>query len=88
MTESDYEARCEPSPLSPARLDQIKAMRWTPGVKAACGVYATDTERDLYLLAARCWNALQEVLRDHTHLTKAQAETTARLSAWEGHPDG
>ncbi|MHC5259878.1 hypothetical protein ACYSUO_18530 [Streptomyces sp. UC4497] len=90
MTETDYEAHYEPSPstITPARLAQIKAMQFTTGLNAACGHFDTDVERDLYLLAARCWNALQEVLRDHTHLTNAQAETTARLAAWEGHPDG
>lgn len=47
----------------------------------------TQSERDLYTLATRCWNALQDVLRDHAHLTTSHDEVTTRLATWEGHPD-
>lgn len=70
--------------LSPARLAEIKSLRFTTGLNAACGHFDTEVERELYLLAARCWNALQEVLRDHAHLTTAHDEVTARLATWEG----
>ncbi|MEV5606987.1 hypothetical protein [Streptomyces sp. NPDC052225] len=70
--------------LDPARLAEIKAMRFTTRLNPACGVFDTDTERELYQLAAHCWNALQEVLRDHAHLTTAHDEVTTRLAAWEG----
>ncbi|MFZ3569451.1 hypothetical protein ACNYS0_21095 [Streptomyces sp. BH034] len=90
MTASPTDEDEQPSthqPLAPARLAQIKAMKFTTGINPACGVFATDTEQELYFLAARCWNALQEVLADHAHLTTAHDEVTTRLADWEGHPN-
>ncbi|MFE2045709.1 hypothetical protein ACFXAZ_33300 [Streptomyces sp. NPDC059477] len=72
--------------ISPARLDEIRAMTFTTGINPAAGHFDTDTERELYQLAARCWNALQTLLRDHEHLTKAHSEASERLAAWEGTP--
>ncbi|MFE7128925.1 hypothetical protein [Streptomyces sp. NPDC057617] len=34
--------------------------------------------------AVRCWNALQDLLRERDHLVNAQAETTAELATWTG----
>jgi hypothetical protein len=72
------------APLTPERLDEIRAMTFTTGINPATGHFATETERELYQLAGRCWNALQQLLQDHEHLTKAHTETTERLAEWEG----
>lgn len=82
MPDVDVQARAQP--IGEQRLAEIKALRFTTGLNAAAGHFATDTERDLYRLAATCWNALQELLRDHIHLTKASAETAEALARWEG----
>ncbi|MFF3310520.1 hypothetical protein [Streptomyces sp. NPDC002952] len=78
----------EAQPLSPDRLAEIRSMRFTTRLNPAAGHFDTDTERELYNLAATCWNALQAVLRDHAHLTKAHHATAERLAQWEGnqHP--
>lgn len=80
-----------PTPISPERLAQLKAMKFTTGLNAGLGVFATDIERDHYELAARCWNALQELIRghdallaDHKQLTDANAEAAEELAKWTG----
>ncbi|WP_282795157.1 hypothetical protein [Streptomyces sp. CC224B] len=70
--------------LAPERLDEIRAMRFTTGLTPVPGRFATAGERELYVQAARHWNALQDLLRDHEHLTAAHAEASARLAEWEG----
>ncbi|MGW1267568.1 hypothetical protein [Streptomyces sp. NPDC002491] len=79
--------KTEARALPEARLDEIRALRFTTGLNPACGHFDTDVERDLYQLAATCWNALQDLLRDHAHLTKASAETAEALARWEGDPN-
>ncbi|WP_445524766.1 hypothetical protein [Streptomyces cyslabdanicus] len=73
--------------IQPQRLAEIRALKFTTGLNPACGVFATGTERELYRLAATSWNALQDLLRDHAHLTAAHADTAERLAQWEGTPD-
>ncbi|MFJ4009429.1 hypothetical protein [Streptomyces sp. NPDC090026] len=70
--------------LSPERLAQIKAMRFTTGLNAACGHFDTEVERELYTLAATCWNALQQVLPDHERLNRAHAAASEELAQWTG----
>ncbi|GAA2946457.1 MULTISPECIES: hypothetical protein [Streptomyces] len=70
--------------MTEARRAEIQAMTFTTGVNAAHGVFATDTERDLYRLAARCWNAMQELLRDNEQLRQAHAQTAEELATWTG----
>jgi hypothetical protein len=72
------------SDLTPERLAQIRTLRFTTGLNAACGHFDTPVERELYTLAATCWNALQELLRDHDRLTRANAETAEELAGWTG----
>jgi hypothetical protein len=73
-----------PPELTTKRLEQIRAMKFTTGLNAACGHFDTPVERELYTLAASCWNALQELLRDHERLTREQAETAEELAGWTG----
>ncbi|MEV0445834.1 hypothetical protein AB0I84_12975 [Streptomyces spectabilis] len=70
--------------LAPERLDEIRAMRFATGLTPVPGRFATAGERELYGLAARCWNALQDLLADHEHLTAAHSEASERLAHWEG----
>ncbi|MGQ4358534.1 hypothetical protein [Streptomyces sp. SAS_272] len=83
----DTSTKTAPRALPEARLAEIRAMKFTTGLNAAFGHFDTDAERDLYQLAATCWNALQDLLRDHAHLTKASAETAEALAQWEGNPN-
>lgn len=71
-------------PLAPERLHEIRTMTFTTGFTPVPGPFATEGERELYDLAARCWNALQDLLADHEHLTTAHAEASERLARWEG----
>ena len=70
--------------MTEARLAEIKAMKFTTGLNAAVGHFDTEVERELYELAARCWNAMQELLRDNEQLRKANAELAEGLAAWTG----
>ncbi|WP_046500759.1 hypothetical protein [Streptomyces odonnellii] len=54
--------------ISPERLAEIKALP------------RPTTPAD----AARCWTALQDLLRERQNLVAAQAETTAELATWTG----
>ncbi|MGI5196547.1 hypothetical protein ACQEVY_23345 [Streptomyces sp. CA-288835] len=74
----------EPQPITRERLDEIRAMRFTTQLNPATGHFETETERELYVLAASCWNALQDLLRDHEHLTSAHSEASEQLAEWEG----
>ena len=73
-------------PIAPGRLAEIHGLKFTTSLNAAAGFFETDTERELYRLAGTCWNALQDLLRDHAHLTQANATTAERLAQWEGDP--
>ncbi|MER7807886.1 hypothetical protein [Streptomyces sp900116325] len=70
--------------LSETRFAEIKAMKFTTGLNAFAGHFETDVEREHYVLAAQCWNAMQELIRDREHLVKAQAATAEELATWTG----
>lgn len=70
--------------MTEQRLAQLKAMKFVTGVNARCGHFTTDVEREHYELAARCWNAMQELLRDNEQLRKANAAAAEELAQWTG----
>ncbi|MFJ1858780.1 hypothetical protein ACIOHA_15895 [Streptomyces anulatus] len=70
--------------MTPERLAELQAMRFTTGLNAACGHFDTDVERELYQLAAQCWNAMQDLLRDREQLLRANAEAAEELATWTG----
>ncbi|WP_267244384.1 hypothetical protein [Streptomyces sp. PR69] len=70
--------------MTPERYAEIKQLRFTTGINPAAGVFATDTERELYQLAGRCWNALQDLFADHEQLTEANAQAAEELAQWTG----
>ncbi|MER8083812.1 hypothetical protein ABTZ57_01285 [Streptomyces sp. NPDC094048] len=72
------------SEMSEARFTEIKAMTFTTGLNAFAGHFDTDVEREHYVLAARCWNAMQELIRDREHLVQAHAATAEELATWTG----
>jgi hypothetical protein len=47
-----------------ARVERVRAMKFVTGLNAASGHFDTPVERELYTLAATCWNALQAQLKD------------------------
>lgn len=44
-------------------IDTAKQLRFTTSLNPACGHFDTDVERDLYRLAALCWNQLQGLIK-------------------------
>lgn len=70
--------------MSEARLAELKTMTFTTGINAAAGHFETDVERDLYQLAARCWNGMQDLIREREDLVQAHTATAAELASWTG----
>lgn len=80
------------APLSDARLDAIRAMKFTTGLNAATGHFDTDVERDLYRLAAENYNARLELVREVDRLRNGPARAehfreAAQLLEDIGHDD-
>lgn len=44
-----------------ASLDQVKALRFVRTLNQGCGVFVSDSERDLYTMAVKTWNMLQDL---------------------------
>lgn len=43
-------------------LEQGKALRFITTISQECGIFASDSERELYTMAAKTWNTLQALI--------------------------
>lgn len=62
-----------------ARVEGVRAMKFTTGLNAASGYFDTPVERELYRLAATCWNALQAQLKDSDALLAEATRLRAQV---------
>lgn len=46
-----------------ACLDQAKALKLITTIDQECGVFASDGERELYIMTANTWNTLQALIK-------------------------
>lgn len=46
-----------------AAVDQAKTLKFVTTLNQECGVFVSDSERELYTMAAKTWNTLQALIK-------------------------